>query len=79
MKENNDVPVVMELNDTDKYVRDVHSKALLPTNRNEADEYQAKRAALLAQRNRVENMEARINGLESKVDLILQLLTADKK
>jgi BMFP domain-containing protein YqiC len=79
-RNNNDGPTVMELKDTDKYVRDIHSKALLPTSRNEADEYEAKRAALLAQRNRVEKMEERISGLESKMDIIINLLTAaDKK
>lgn len=67
-------PSVMELKDTDKYVRQVGSKALLPTSRKEAMEYEQKRRLLQGQQQRLTNLEEKMDAVEAKVDKLLNML-----
>ena len=67
-------PDTMELKDTDKYVRQMGSKALLPTSRAEAIEYEQKRKLLLEQRNRLDKVEEKLGSLEQKFDRVLNIL-----
>ena len=72
-------PDVMTLQDTDKYVRQVGSKALLATDLSEVSDYEAKRKVLLAQRNKMETLENRMGSLEQKFDQVLELLLSMKR
>jgi hypothetical protein len=65
---------VMELKDTDKYVRQIGSKALLPTSRSEALEYEQKRRLLLGQQQRLNDLETKLNSMEAKVDKLLNMM-----
>ena len=67
-------PELMDLKDTDKYKRQIGSKALIATNVQEAREYEHKRQLLLNQKNRMDNIENRLGQLEKNVNLILDIL-----
>lgn len=65
----------MNLKDTDKYLRQVGSKALIMVDRNTAAEYEQKRKVLLEQKQRQQKLEEKIELLEEKFDKILSVLT----
>jgi hypothetical protein len=67
-------PNLMELKDTDKYVRQIGSKALLPSSNQEALEYEQKRKLILDQRKRLDAVEEKLGSLEQKFDRMLSLL-----
>lgn len=54
-------------------LKDTRSGAILNTNREELEEYKAKKAALRANRN-VQNVEERLNKLEDRMDELKDLL-----
>lgn len=66
---------LMNLKDTDKYLRQVGSKALVMIDRNTAAEYEQKRKVLLEQKQRQQKLEEKIELLEEKFDKILSVLT----
>lgn len=66
---------LMNLKDTDKYLRQVGSKALIMVDRNTAAEYEQKRKVLLEQKQRQQKLEEKIELLEEKFDKILSVLT----
>jgi BMFP domain-containing protein YqiC len=72
-------PALINLKDTDKYSRQIGSKALVMVDRREAIEYEQKRKVLLEQKNRQTNMEKRIEALEEKFDKVLDVLNVISK
>jgi BMFP domain-containing protein YqiC len=67
-------PSLMLLKDTDKYLRQVGSKALVMIDRKTANEYEEKRKVLLEQKQRQQTIEKKIEALEEKFDTILGVL-----
>lgn len=65
---------LMDLKDTDKYLRQIGSKALIMVDNREAKEYEEKRRSILEQKNRQQNLEKKIELLEEKFDKILSSL-----
>jgi BMFP domain-containing protein YqiC len=65
---------LIRLNDTDKYLRQVGSKALVMIDKRAATEYEEKRKVLVEQKNRQQNLEKKIELLEEKFDKILSVL-----
>lgn len=65
---------LMDLKDTDKYLRQIGSKALIMVDNREAREYEEKRRSVLEQKNRQQNLEKKIELLEEKFDKILNSL-----
>lgn len=65
---------LISLKDTDKYLRQVGSKALVMVDRNAAIEYEEKRKVLQEQKDRQKNIERKIEELEEKFDKILSVL-----
>jgi BMFP domain-containing protein YqiC len=70
---------LMCLKDTDKYLRQIGSKALIMIDKNTANEYEEKRKVLLEQRRKQENIEKKIELLEEKFDNILSVLSSISK
>lgn len=64
----------MELKDSDKYSRQVGSKALVMTDSRTASEYEEKRRVLMEQKNRQKNLEQKVEALEEKFNAILSVL-----
>lgn len=64
----------VDLTDTDKYKRQIGSKALLMTDRREATEYETRRRVLLDQKKRQEQLESRLTDMETKVDRLLDMM-----
>jgi hypothetical protein len=56
------------------FVRDMHSKALLNTDRNALERHRRNVAKNRTKTSEMAELRARVNGLEEKLDLILDLL-----
>lgn len=67
-------PTLIELKDSDKYSRQVGSKALVMTDSRTASEYEEKRRVLMEQKNRQKNLEQKVEALEEKFNAILSVL-----
>ena len=69
-----DSPDLMDMKDTDKYARQVGSKALIMTDSREVTDYEERRQKLLAERKKQEGVESRVELLEIKFDGMLDIL-----
>jgi len=74
MSENLDSTELMDLKDTDKYARQIGSKALIMTDSNIVTDYEERRQRLLAERKKQEAVETRVELLEIKFDSMLDIL-----
>lgn len=69
-----DSPELMDMKDTDKYARQIGSKALIMTDSREVSDYEEKRQRLLAEKKKQAAVESRVEILEVKFDGMLDIL-----
>jgi BMFP domain-containing protein YqiC len=70
----------MDLKDSDKYHRQIGSKALIMTSPVEKNNYETARRVALEKKRQQDAIEERVGALESKVDTMLDILIRlDKK
>lgn len=67
-------PSLINLKDSDKYSRQIGSKALVMIDRKVAIEYEEKRKVLLDQKQKQRALEKKIEALEEKFDTMLGVL-----
>ncbi len=67
-------PTLIDLKDTDKYSRQIGSKALVMIDAKVASDYEEKRRVLMEQKTRQKNLEQKVEALEEKFEAILTVL-----